>query len=103
MKKTKVYTWLMAGMSRMMISCESAGILICKKQHEKLVFRERIALKMHLMGCKLCRRFEEDMIVVQKGIDKYSKASPEKIVHARMDDNQRIKIREELIKQSYLK
>jgi len=90
----------MAVMSRMMLSCESAGILICKGQQEKLVFRERISLKMHMMNCKLCRRFEEDIDVVHEGIDKYSKASPDTFVHAQLDDEQKNKIAQELNKQA---
>ena len=98
MKKTKLNVWLMGMMSRLMLSCESAGILICKQQHENLTFRERTTLKMHLMSCKLCQRFEEDMAVVQNGIDKYNDASPDTCVHAHLDENQKIQITQELKK-----
>ena len=79
---------------------ESAGILICKQQHENLTFRERTTLKMHLMSCKLCQRFEEDMAVVQNGIDKYNDASPDTYVHAHLDEDQKKQITQELKKQA---
>lgn len=44
-------------MHMVMLSCDTATLLITKSAYEKLSFRESMQLKMHLMGCKLCRLF----------------------------------------------
>ena len=87
-------------MSKMMLSCESAGVLICKQQHEKLNFGERINLRMHLLGCKLCRRFAIDIEQVQSGIDHYKECSTDNCLDHHLDDNQKKSIQQELENQA---
>ena len=92
MNKNKLYTSLMSFASKMMLSCESASLLICKKQHEKLNLKEKISLRMHLLSCNLCRRFEDDMLVLQKGMDHYKNCTDDACVHHHLDDKQKASI-----------
>ena len=43
----------------MMLSCDTATFLITKASFDKLSFMERIKLRLHLAGCKYCRRFKK--------------------------------------------
>ena len=41
-----------------MLSCEEASLLMTQKQFKKLSIKKWLQLKMHLLSCKLCRRFD---------------------------------------------
>lgn len=45
-------------MSRQMIACDEAGYLISKSHDTKLTFREKINLRIHLLSCHICRKYE---------------------------------------------
>ena len=47
------------GMDKIMLNCDTATLLITKGEFEKLSCREQVQLKMHLAGCKFCRRFKK--------------------------------------------
>jgi anaerobic C4-dicarboxylate transporter len=53
----KVKIWMNSAMHYMMLSCDTATFLITKRDYQKLRCKENLQLKMHLMGCKLCRSF----------------------------------------------
>ncbi|TRX66160.1 zf-HC2 domain-containing protein [Carboxylicivirga sp. M1479] len=44
-----------------MITCKEATYLISKREQDVLSFAERLQLKFHLMMCKYCRRFAEQV------------------------------------------
>ncbi len=46
-------------MDKIMLSCDTATLLITKGEFTHLSCVERIQLKIHLAGCKFCRRFKE--------------------------------------------
>ena len=48
----------------MMLSCDKATFFITKRDYQKLSCKENLQLKMHLMGCKLCRVFNEQNSVI---------------------------------------
>lgn len=52
MKKT-----LMKGMNKVMLSCDTATYLITRSEYGSISPLEKMQLKMHLAGCKYCRRF----------------------------------------------
>ncbi len=46
-------------MDKIMLSCDTATLLITKGEFTRLKCVEQLQLKMHLAGCKFCRRFKE--------------------------------------------
>lgn len=52
-----------------MLDCDTATLLITKEDFVKLSCREQVQLKMHLISCKLCRRFKSQ----SKLMDSYLK------------------------------
>jgi len=42
-----------------MLSCDTATLLITKGEFTRLSCVEQMQLKMHLAGCKFCRRFKQ--------------------------------------------
>ena len=58
-------------MDRMMISCEKATFLISKSEEEKLSCKEKYQLRVHLMGCKFCRRYKKEIQYLSNALDKF--------------------------------
>jgi len=52
----------------LMLSCLKATELIEKRFHVKLSFKERLQLRMHLMMCEKCTRYEKQSAFLEKGI-----------------------------------
>lgn len=53
-------------MHYMMLSCGTATFLLTKREYQKLGCKERMQLRMHLMGCKFCRAFNKQNAVLSK-------------------------------------
>lgn len=47
-------------------NCRQATFLIEKKQIKKLTFRENVELRIHLMGCSVCRIFQKQSILINR-------------------------------------
>lgn len=52
------------------IPCEHATYLIAKREASKLTFKERMQLKAHLIKCKYCRYFVDEVNFIGRGIEK---------------------------------
>ena len=55
------------------LSCLKATEMIEKKLHFKLSIKEKIQLKLHLMMCDACKKYEKQSILIEKGILKMHK------------------------------
>lgn len=49
-----------------MLSCKEVGELLSKGLDQQLSFRERMSLKIHLMICKGCSRYQEQLRFVAR-------------------------------------
>jgi hypothetical protein len=49
-----------------MVSCKRAGELISLSFETKLSLRQRLALAVHLCGCRWCRRFTRQLRLLQQ-------------------------------------
>ena len=46
-------------MDKIMLNCDTATLLITRGEFEKFSCTDQVRLKMHLAGCKFCRRFKK--------------------------------------------
>lgn len=53
-----------------MLTCKDASHLISEQQEHPLNWRKRLGLRLHLMMCVACRRFERQVVVIRKGLRK---------------------------------
>lgn len=44
-----------------MINCKEASRLSSESQDRSLTLRERVSLRLHLIGCKLCSRYTHQL------------------------------------------
>ncbi|MFV1922974.1 MAG: zf-HC2 domain-containing protein [Methylotenera sp.] len=56
-----------------MMNCKQASQLISRGLDVKLSKRERFALKLHLLMCKYCSRFRQQLMVINVTISKLGK------------------------------
>ena len=60
-------------MNKLMLSCEDATFLITIKPFRKLSLVERIQLRMHLLACIYCDRFNKQNIAIDHGMNELLK------------------------------
>lgn len=68
-------------MSRQMIACDEAGYLVSKSHDTKLSFREKINLRIHLMTCHVCRKYETHITQLSRIFDIYRHDCADKDCH----------------------
>ena len=58
-------------MSRRMIACDEASYLVSYKQENRLGLKRWWQLKMHLLSCHLCRKYESQIEQLNHAVDQY--------------------------------
>jgi hypothetical protein len=53
-------------MGNIMLTCKEVSELISKRSVLPLTWNEKIKLRMHVGMCKFCRRYEEQMKMIDK-------------------------------------
>jgi len=81
---------MIKGMDKIMLDCEQATYLITKSEMEDIGLVKRIQLKMHLAGCKFCKRFK-----IQSDLIDHSLRTLEHIKLHEEDKNSALKLRDE--------
>lgn len=57
----------------MMLTCKQASQLISKSLDRELTWRERLAVRAHLLICKYCKRFSQQLIVMRVALSRMAK------------------------------
>ena len=66
---------LMRLMARVMPSCKEITQLVSEGMDRRLPWRKRLAIRLHLSLCRLCRRYEKQLRLLRAGTRRY--ADPE--------------------------
>lgn len=74
-----IKNWIMIPMIKLMGSCEDITGLIEKSLDRRTKFLERIKIKLHLMGCEYCRRYEKQAVFVKKALYQFNEYSQKNI------------------------
>jgi hypothetical protein len=64
-------------MIRLRRTCREAAALIVAREDRLLPFKDRLALKLHLMVCKTCPRFERQIRVMHDAFAQWRKGEDE--------------------------
>lgn len=82
-----------------MLSCKEASYLASKKLDKKLTWREQLNFSFHVMVCKFCRRYAEEIKalhnMMQKAAEKNLSILPESV---KLSQQSRDKIKQVLVK-----
>lgn len=63
---------MMRLMGRMMPSCKDITQLVSAAMDRKLPLRKRISIRLHVMMCSLCRRYEKQLHLLRSGTTHYA-------------------------------
>ncbi len=55
-------------MSHLMFNCKEATQLVSESLDRKLPFHQRIGIRMHLLMCKFCSRYEKQLMFLRKAV-----------------------------------
>ncbi len=64
-------------MNKVMLDCDHATYLAVKEESEKLGCIQKLQLRMHLMGCKLCRAFVEQSKTISEEVTSMKTIDPD--------------------------
>lgn len=94
MRKKGLKYRMLVWMSKKMIACDEATYLISKQKDDKLSFSEWWKLKMHLLTCKVCRKYEKDI----EALDGYFKNYNSHLTcsHHKLSDEGKSKIKDSI-------
>ena len=56
-----------------MLTCKEATQLISKSLDQRLIWRERFAVRVHLITCKYCKRFLKQLTVIRDAFSQITK------------------------------
>lgn len=84
--------------NKIMISCKESTFLISKKQQDKLSMSEKMKLQFHLMMCKYCRRFADQISFIQKAIKRLREKIEAQGTKLSLNDEQKARMKEALNK-----
>lgn len=62
---------MMVFMSKRMLSCDEAAFLMSRSYEDKLSFKEKFNLRIHIITCYLCRRYEKQLAQLNRIIHQY--------------------------------
>ncbi|MFC1836449.1 zf-HC2 domain-containing protein [Thermodesulfobacteriota bacterium] len=50
----------------MMLSCKEAAKLVSESLDRSLTFRQRLSLRVHLLMCRFCSRFQKQALLIKE-------------------------------------
>lgn len=56
----------------MMPSCDVISQRISESYDRKLSLRERMSIRIHTLGCKMCERYRRQLVVIHDILQRYS-------------------------------
>ncbi len=79
-----------------MLNCDTATLLITKGEFTKLSCVEKLQLKMHLMGCKFCRRFKQQSEFISYAIRQADRIPEKGNLRLYLTDEQRERLKKKI-------
>lgn len=80
-------------MAKLTPTCEVVTHKLSESMEHKLPLRERLQVGLHLMGCKFCTRYRDQLLAIRKILEKYGDTFPDEHLteEARINISQAIK------------
>jgi hypothetical protein len=83
-------------MDKIMLNCDTATLLITKGEFTRLSCMEKVQLKMHLAGCKFCRRFKQQSEFISYAIRQADQIPEKEGLRLHLTEEQKKKIKEKV-------
>ncbi len=92
-KAQKIWT---KSMDKIMLNCDTATLLITKGEFTRLSCVEQLQLKMHLAGCKFCRRFKKQSEFISYAIRRADQIPAKESLRLYLTEEQKKKMKEKV-------
>jgi len=87
-------------MSKIMLDCDNATLLITKGEFEELGCINKLKLKMHLASCKFCRNFSDQSKYISTQLNDFKSIDPKKL-RLHLTDAQKSRLNKTVKEQSF--
>jgi hypothetical protein len=57
-----------------MLNCKQTSQLVSQSLDRRLTWKERLAVRLHLLICKYCARFNRQLLAMRAGLQRHSQA-----------------------------
>jgi predicted anti-sigma-YlaC factor YlaD len=74
-----------------MLSCKEVSLLISQSYDARLTWRQRMAVRMHLLVCEACRRFARQMQFLRRAARAFADRPREAAAGLSRDAHERIR------------
>jgi hypothetical protein len=74
-----------------MLSCKEVSLLVSRSMDTSLTLRERLAVRLHLLYCRGCRRFRDQVQFLRRAAQRSSESLPAGAVHLPASARERIR------------
>ncbi|MBI5612836.1 MAG: zf-HC2 domain-containing protein [Gammaproteobacteria bacterium] len=78
-----------------MLSCKEVSLLLSRSRDQRLTWRERLGVRLHLLYCEGCRRLEKQLRFLHAAVRRFV-ASAGPAADARLSEDARRRIRDAL-------
>ena len=69
MLKNKIFKMMMPVMSKMTPTCEVVTKKISESMDHQISTRDRLRIRIHLLGCEFCARYEKQLTTIRQMIE----------------------------------
>ena len=77
---------MIGAMNKIMLDCDTATLYVTKRDYVKLGCVNSIKLRMHLMGCKFCRKYAQQSLTISHHISQLSIVEKDNLRHQLSND-----------------
>ncbi len=92
----KVQKMWLKGMNKIMLNCDRATLLITKGEFTRLSYTGRLRLKIHLAGCKFCRRFKDQSEFISYAIRQADRIPKKENLYLHLTEEQKKQIKKKM-------
>jgi len=87
-------------MSRLTPTCQVVTRKVSQSMDGPLSLTDRIRVRLHLIGCELCARYEKQLLAMRKMLEAHAQEFDEPSAGVQLSDDARKRIKQELERNS---
>ena len=85
-------------MKHWMFNCKKVTYLVSESLDRKLSLYQRMGMRIHLMMCKFCSRYQEQLLLLRKTARLYSESSEDSDISIQMPSEVGKRIKESMVR-----
>jgi hypothetical protein len=91
-----IFNSLRDGYRMLSLPCSEASRLISRSMDDPLPWGQRLGMRLHVLICRLCRRYQKQLIWIRKAMHRYSDRLVEETGTLHLDETARLRMKNAL-------